>query len=80
MYELNCATQHGRSSQLPKLPHDIQLLVRVRVTWKGKELLTDPRVDGKSLRDEIKRCEARLKNPRVVEDDFAMTLEAFLLL
>jgi hypothetical protein len=35
-------------------------------------MLTDPHPDGKSLQNEVRRCQARLRNPRI-QDSSPMT-------
>jgi DnaJ domain len=68
VYERNGASQHGRSSQFPELPHGITLVMRVRVRVQGREMLSDPYSDDKSLQNEVRRCRARLKNPQAPEE------------
>jgi hypothetical protein len=64
--------RHGRASQFPALPYGITLLVRVCVKVQDHSMLTDPHPDGKSLQNEVRRCQARLRNPRI-QDSSPMT-------
>lgn len=68
-YRRNCA-QYGKASQLPTLPYNIRLLVRVEVRIQDKQTLTDPLPDGKALQNEVARCQAKLRNPKEPEELF----------
>jgi hypothetical protein len=67
VYERYAASSHGRISQIPSLPYGITLLIRVKIKVLSQETITDPYPDGKALRNEVKRCRARLRNPRPLE-------------
>ncbi len=63
-------THYGRTSKFPTLPYGIVLLIRVRVKVQGNEAVTDPYPDGKALENEVKRCQARLRNPKEIEPSY----------
>jgi curved DNA-binding protein CbpA len=65
VYEYSCS-KCGVKTTFPKLPHDIRLLIRVKVNDGQKEVISDAYPDGQDLQTEVQRCLNR-KTRRGVE-------------